>query len=83
MKVTEVEYIVRQAEEHRSCEQWYREQICSPMCELFNVKHINCGLMENYSVEYAAQKHMRQGILMKRQERYLRRHGLRYFKRRT
>ena len=26
------------------------------MCELFNVKQINCGLMENYSVEYTAQK---------------------------
>ena len=26
------------------------------MCELFGVGHINCGLMENYSVEYTAQK---------------------------
>lgn len=26
------------------------------MCELFGVEHINCGLMENYSVEYTAQK---------------------------
>ena len=26
------------------------------MCELFDVKQINCGLMENYSVEYTAQK---------------------------
>ena len=26
------------------------------MCELFGVDSINCGLMENYSVEYTAQK---------------------------
>ena len=26
------------------------------MCELFGVNHINCGLMENYSVEHTAQK---------------------------
>lgn len=26
------------------------------MCELFGVQHINCGLMENYSVEHTAQK---------------------------
>lgn len=26
------------------------------MCELFNVKQINCGLMENYSIEHTAQK---------------------------
>ena len=26
------------------------------MCELFDVKQINCGLMENYPVEYTAQK---------------------------
>lgn len=56
MKVTEVEYIVQWAEEHRSYEQKYKEQICFHMCELFNVKHINCGLMENYSVEYTAEK---------------------------
>lgn len=56
MKVTEVEYIVQWAEEHRSYEQKYKEQICFHMCELFNVKQINCGLMENYSVEYTAQK---------------------------
>ena len=56
MKVTEVEYIVQWAEEHRSYEQKYKEQLCFHMCELFNVKQINCGLMENYSVEYTAQK---------------------------
>ena len=56
MKVTEVEYIVQWAEEHRSYEQKYKEQMCFHMCELFNVKQINCGLMENYSVEYTAQK---------------------------
>ena len=50
-KVTEVEYIVQWAEEHRSYEQKYKEQICFHMCELFGVEHINCGLMENYSVE--------------------------------
>ena len=56
MKVTEVEYIVQWAEEHRSYEQKYKEQICFHMCELFGVNHINCGLMENYSVEHTAQK---------------------------
>ena len=48
MKVTEVEYIVQWAEEHRSYEQKYKEQLCFHMCELFDVKQINCGLMENY-----------------------------------
>lgn len=56
MKVTEVEYIVQWAENHRSYEQKYKEQICVHMCELFGVQHINCGLMENYSVEHTAQK---------------------------
>ena len=56
VKVTEVEYIVQWAEEHRSYEQKYKEQICFHMCELFGVDSINCGLMENYSVEYTAQK---------------------------
>ena len=56
MKVTEVEYIVQWAEEHRSYEQKYKEQICFHMCELFGVNHINCGLMENYSVEHTVQK---------------------------
>ena len=56
MKVTEVEYIVQWAEEHRSYEQKYKEQICFHMCGLFGVDSINCGLMENYSVEYTAQK---------------------------
>ena len=56
MKVTEVEYIVQWCEEHRSYEQKYKEQMCFHMCELFNVGHINCGLMEDYSVEHTAQK---------------------------
>jgi sugar phosphate isomerase/epimerase len=56
MKVTEVEYIVQWAEENRSYEQKYKEQMCFHMCDLFDVEHINCGLMENYSVEYTAQK---------------------------
>ncbi|WP_427041133.1 sugar phosphate isomerase/epimerase [Fusobacterium sp. SB021] len=56
MKVTEVEYIVQWAEAHRSYEQKYKEQMCFHMCELFGVNHINCGLMEDYSVEYTAQK---------------------------
>ena len=56
MKVTEVEYIVQWAETHRSYEQKYKEQMCFHMCELFGVNHINCGLMEDYSVEYTAQK---------------------------
>ena len=56
MKVTEVEYIVQWAENSRSYEQKYKEQMCFHMCELFNVGHINCGLMEDYSVEHTAQK---------------------------
>lgn len=56
MKVTEVEYIVQWAEDNRSYEQKYKEQMCFHMCELFGVKQINCGLMENYSVEHTAQK---------------------------
>ena len=56
MKVTEVEYIVQWAEEHRSYEQKYKEQLCFRMCVLFGVDQINCGLMENYSVEHTAQK---------------------------
>lgn len=56
MKVTEVEYIVQWAEANRSYEQKYKEQICFHMCALFGVNHINCGLMEDYSVEYTAGK---------------------------
>lgn len=56
MKVTEVEYIVQWAEATRSYEQKYKEQMCFHMCRLFNVNHINIGLMENYSVEYTGQK---------------------------
>lgn len=56
MKVTEVEYIVQWAEDNRSYEQKYKEQMCFHMCRLFGVGHINCGLMENYSVEHTAQK---------------------------
>ena len=56
MKVTEVEYIVQWAEAKRSYEQKYKEQMCFHMCKMFNVSHINCGLMENYSVEETAQR---------------------------
>ncbi len=56
IRVTEVEYIVQWAEEQRSYEQKYKEQICFHMCRLFDVSQINCGLMENYSVDYTAQK---------------------------
>ena len=56
MKVTEVEYITMWAEDNRSYEQKYKEQICFHMCDLFGVNHINCGLMETYSVEHTAQK---------------------------
>ena len=56
MKCTEVEYITMWAEDHRSYEQMYKEQICFHMCELFGVEQINCGLMETYSVEHTAQK---------------------------
>lgn len=54
--VTEVEYITLWAEDHRSYEQMYKEQICFHMCGLFGVEHINCGLMETCSVEHTAQK---------------------------
>ncbi|WP_205029834.1 sugar phosphate isomerase/epimerase family protein [Streptococcus porcinus] len=56
IKVTEVEYIVQWAEENRSYEQKYKEQICFHMCRLFDVAHINCGLMESYSIDYIARK---------------------------
>ena len=56
MRVTEVEYIVQWAEENRSYEQKYKEQLCFHMCALFGVDQINCGLMETYPVEYTAQK---------------------------
>lgn len=54
--VTEVEYITLWAEDRRSYEQMYKEQVCFHMCELFGVEHINCGLMEKYSVEHDAEK---------------------------
>lgn len=56
MKVTEVEYIVQWAEDNRSYEQKYKEQMCFHMCELFGVGQINCGLMEDYSVEHTSKK---------------------------
>lgn len=56
MKCTEVEYITMWADTQRTYEQKYKEQICFHMCELFQVNHINCGLMEDYSIEYTAQK---------------------------
>lgn len=56
MRCTEVEYITMWADEQRTYEQKYKEQICFHMCELFDVWHINCGLMENYPVDYTARK---------------------------
>ena len=56
IKVTEVEYITLWAEDERSYEQKYKEQICFHMCDLFGVGHINIGLMETYSVEHDAKK---------------------------
>lgn len=56
MRVTEVECLVQWAEENRSYEQKYKEQLCFHMCDLFGVAQINCALMENYPVEYTAQK---------------------------
>lgn len=56
MRVTEVEYIVQWAERKRSYEQKCKEQACFHMCDLFGVKHINCGLMEQYDIEYTAEK---------------------------
>ena len=56
MKVTEVEYITLWAENERFLEQQMKEQMCFHMCDLFDVKQINCGLMENYSVEHTAGK---------------------------
>ncbi|WP_311406789.1 sugar phosphate isomerase/epimerase family protein [Liquorilactobacillus uvarum] len=53
---TEVEYIVQWCDEKRSYEQKYKEQTCFHMCELFGVKHINTGLMEDYSIDYTAKK---------------------------
>lgn len=56
MRVTEIEYITEWAEVTRTYEQKYKEQICFHMCDLFGVKHINCGLMETYPLERSAQK---------------------------
>ena len=56
IKVTEVEYITLWAEDERSYEQKYKEQICFHMCDIFGVGHINIGLMETYSVEHDAKK---------------------------
>lgn len=56
LRCTEVEYIVQWCEEPRSYEQKYKEQMCFHMCKLFGVKHINTGLLENYSVDYTAKK---------------------------
>ncbi|MCB2355710.1 sugar phosphate isomerase/epimerase family protein [Clostridium estertheticum] len=47
MKVTEVEYITMWARaEDRTTEQQEKEKVIYHMARLFNVKHINCGLME-------------------------------------
>ncbi len=56
IRVSEVEYIVQWAQENRSYEQKYKEQLCFHMCELFGVDQINCGLMENYPVEHCVTK---------------------------
>lgn len=56
LRCTEVEYIVQWCEEPRSYEQKYKEQMCFHMCKLFGVKHINTGLMEDYSIDYTAKK---------------------------
>lgn len=55
-KISEVEYITQWAEEKRTYEQKCKEQIIFHMYDLFGVRHINCGLMENYSIAYTAQK---------------------------
>lgn len=47
IKVTEVEYITQWGtEKDRTCAQQEKEQTIYHMAHLFNVKHINCGLME-------------------------------------
>ena len=56
LRCTEVEYIVQWCEEPRSYEQKYKEQMCFHMCKLFGVKHINTGLMEDYSIDFTAKK---------------------------
>ncbi|MGU9558798.1 sugar phosphate isomerase/epimerase family protein [Lactiplantibacillus pentosus] len=56
IRCTEVEYIVQWCEPQRSYEQKYKEQACFHMCELFGVKHINTGLMEDYDIDYTAKK---------------------------
>ncbi|KAF0468189.1 TIM barrel protein [Pediococcus pentosaceus] len=56
IQCTEVEYIVQWCEATRTYEQKYKVQACFHMCELFNVKHINTGLMENYDIDYTANK---------------------------
>ena len=56
LRVTEVEYIVQWAEKKRSYEQMFKEETCFHMCRLFGVHHVNCGLMERYSVEETAER---------------------------
>lgn len=56
MRVMEVEYITGWAENRRSYEQKYKEQICFHMCQIFGVGHVNCGLMESYPLPHTAQK---------------------------
>ena len=56
IRCTEVEYIVQWCEATRTYEQKYKEQACFHMCELFGVKHINTGLMEDYDIDYTAKK---------------------------
>ncbi|WP_333887651.1 sugar phosphate isomerase/epimerase family protein [Clostridium sp.] len=55
IKVTEVEYITQWGtKEDRTKEQQEKEQTIYHMAHLFNVKHINCGLMEKLSDEQIA-----------------------------
>lgn len=56
LRVTEVEYIVAWAEDRRSYEQMWKEQVCFHMCKQFGVGHINCGLMEQYPLHHTARK---------------------------
>lgn len=55
MKVTEVEYITMWARaEDRTSQQQEKEQVIYHMARLFNVAHINCGLMEKLSEDEIA-----------------------------
>ncbi|GCF93515.1 IolI protein [Enterococcus florum] len=61
MKVTEVEYITMWTDPNKTAEapstllQQFKEQTIYHMARLFGVGHINCGLMENDSLEVQIQ----------------------------